>query len=355
MYDFPASVVKRICKTALLTPPLSVALRPFRGNGAILMYHRITPQPQCDFHPNRRLEVDADSFEKQLHYLSKHCLCLSLDEMIERLNHGTLRYPALALTFDDGYRDNLQWALPLLQKYSVPAAVYVTTGSIDGASTPWWNELEHILANLESLEFECQNRLFRLGLGSRPEKAEAFAQIEALVKSLPLAQRQTLMLDLRERCPVRFDASGLMLSWNELQLLAACKLITIGAHTVNHPNLSTCTAAELESELLTSKTILQEQLGREIRHLAYPYGTADDCGPREFEAAARAGFLSAVTTCLGHLGPQHARSLTALPRIAINAEDCGLSLLWKLSGGNAIAQRIFAKQPRCRRRQLLPG
>jgi peptidoglycan/xylan/chitin deacetylase (PgdA/CDA1 family) len=106
--------------------------------------------------------------------------------------------------------------------------------------------------------------------------------------------------------------------WDELAFLAGDPLVTIGAHTVTHPILARLSGDQVRSELLDGARILAAKLGRMPAHFAYPVGGADAAGPREFAAAAGAGFKTAVTTRPGVLFLDHARHLTALPRISVN-------------------------------------
>ncbi|NLF24074.1 MAG: polysaccharide deacetylase family protein, partial [Deltaproteobacteria bacterium] len=220
----PPATIRSALKTALLKPPFNLIFKHTAGLGTILMYHRISAKPAAQFHPNNFLEVDTATFEKQLCFLKEHCLCLPLGEIVDRLSRGTLPPGTAAITFDDGYRDNLELALPLLSKYQLPATIYATTNFLDGSASPWWHELEHILEHLPALEFTQHNQTFRFELTTPSEKIRAFEKIGSLIKSLRLAEREGLMRNIRNFCSLNFDSSALMLSWPELERLSRSPL-----------------------------------------------------------------------------------------------------------------------------------
>jgi peptidoglycan/xylan/chitin deacetylase (PgdA/CDA1 family) len=110
------------------------------------------------------------------------------------------------------------------------------------------------------------------------------------------------------------------MTWDEIRELAADPMVTIGAHTVNHVMLAKATDESARCELAASRDVIAATLGMPVRHFAYPYGGRDLVGQREFRLAAELGYRTAVTTRPGVLFPEHARHLTALPRLSLNGE-----------------------------------
>lgn len=278
------------------------------------MYHRIFPrgtQPAA-FSPNLELFVSEEQFEQQIEYLSRNHHCIGLDDAVTRLQRGTLPRGSVIVTFDDGYRDNLL-ALPILERYSVPATIYVTTGAVARTRTMWWDEQEAALAAMSSLPTPAL-------------KQRAFDDLNRRFKSMTPAQQDALMEQYRGH----FDHETI-LSWDEVRSLDRHPLMTIGAHTVDHHVLTQLSAPELEYQLVTSRRELEHQLGHSVEHFAYPFGRAEHAARREFVAAARAGFKSAVTTRPGHW--RRISSLHALPRIAVDYSDSMDDFAWKVSGG----------------------
>jgi peptidoglycan/xylan/chitin deacetylase (PgdA/CDA1 family) len=125
--------------------------------------------------------------------------------------------------------------------------------------------------------------------------------------------------------------------WHELSELAADPLVTIGAHTVNHPRLRTAREAVARHEMAESASRIEAVLGIRPAHFAYPFGDPTSAGPREFALARELGFKTAVTTRPGVLFPEHREHLTALPRISLNGEFQRLRYLRVLTSGAATA------------------
>ncbi len=344
-YNGTSSVMPKRLKTAvkgvLLSDSMSLLRARFAGLAGILMYHRIVDcqKERPAFDPNIGISVCTKCFEEQLSYLSTHYRCISLPELITRLKSGSLERGTAALTFDDGYRDNLELALPLLEKYNVPATIYVTTGLIERTSGAWWYEQEFIIRRLNDLSFGWGGVDYNWPLHTNEEKSIAFTELNRFFKKLNLTEQNELMQLIRSRCQDRFSYDELALTWEELKDLDRHPLITIGAHTVNHPNLRLCREEELDAELRECKLKLEEKLEHAIDQAAYPFGSCNEAGPREFSAAGRSGFAAACTTRLGHIHREHARYLFALPRICIDYYDDMPRFRWKLSGCYAMVQQ----------------
>lgn len=306
----------------------------YSGLGSALLYHRIVPQKfQTDeFSPYRGLAVTKECFEEQARYLKENFKCLSLSKAIELLREGTLPRKSLIITFDDGYKDNLTLALPILEKYELPATIYVVTGLIDRTAELWWFEQEFIVRNCRDLDFRWQDKLYRWALGSTQEKYLAIQCLNDLFKKFSLSQQKSFMQALRAQCAQKYSYENEILTWEELEKLDRHPLITIGAHTQNHPMLPHLDKSELLAELSESKASLEKHLGHQISHLAYPFGGAHQVGKREFEVASKCGFVSAVTTRHSHLYEQHHEYLHSLPRISVNYDDSLDALAWKMNG-----------------------
>ena len=123
-------------------------MRPFVGGiGAILTLHHVRPPRPDRFQPNRLLEVTPRFFERLCRKLRRSRLdIVTLDEMHQRLIDGDFKRRFVCLTFDDGYRDNLQFAYPMLRKYEVPFAMYIPTSFPDRLGELWWLALETVIA-----------------------------------------------------------------------------------------------------------------------------------------------------------------------------------------------------------------
>lgn len=316
-------------------------LKPFReyyaGLGSCVLYHRIAAEKiQYNEHsPYSVLSVSKENFAAQVRELSKHFNVTSLPECVEALRAGSLGPKTLVLTFDDGYKDNLINALPILEEYNIPATIYIATGLIDRTAELWWFEQEFIVRNCSSFKFQWEDWNCKWNLVSPEEKYIAIQSLNDMFKSFSLEKQQSFMEVLRLQYDQTYSYDEEMLTWDQVRLLDQHPLITIGAHTVNHPVLTNLEPEALLSELKVSKQRLEEELGHPILHFAYPFGGRPEVGEREFAAACECDFASAVTTRSGNLYHEHRNFLYSLPRIPVNYEDTLEDITWKLSGINS--------------------
>jgi peptidoglycan/xylan/chitin deacetylase (PgdA/CDA1 family) len=298
-------------------------LRPLLGGaGAILMLHHVRPARSDRFQPNRLLEVTPRYLERVVRRLRKSKVDLiSLDELHRRLTAREFPRRFVCITFDDGYRDNKEFAYPILKKYDAPFAIYVATSFADRVGELWWLALEAVIAQNEliGLRIDGTDRWFEAR--NVPEKRAVYDHIYAWLRQLPTEdalRRLMRELTLRHRVDMGAFCRDLCMDWHELSELAADPLVTIGAHTVNHPILTKVDEKTVRAELENSRAVIEAALGVRPRHLAYPVGDRTAAGPREFKIADDLGFATAVTTRPGVIFPQHASHLTALPRISLN-------------------------------------
>jgi peptidoglycan/xylan/chitin deacetylase (PgdA/CDA1 family) len=319
-----------------------LALRPFfRGIGAILTLHHVRPAQPGAFQPNRLLEVTPTFLEEVILSLRRSQVDLvSLDEMRRRLSEGIFWRKFVCFTFDDGYRDNLTYAYPVLQRHAVPFAIYVPTSFPDRLGELWWLALQAVIAQNDRVGLVIGNEDRHFTCRTTREKYEVFNDVYWWLRGLPTekALRDTVHeLCRRYRIDMAAFCAELCMTWDDLAELARDPLVTIGAHTVNHVMLKKVPDGEARAEMKMSAAVIEAALGIRPRHLAYPIGDASSAGPREFALAREVGFDTAVTTRPGVLFPEHRRHLTALPRITLNGEFQRLRYLRVLLSGAATA------------------
>jgi peptidoglycan/xylan/chitin deacetylase (PgdA/CDA1 family) len=264
------------------------------GGLLILTFHRVLAEPD-PFLPG---EPDRAAFAAQMCFLRRNMRPVGLVEGIEALGRGTLPPGAVAVTFDDGYANNLQQALPILQQFQVPATVFVATGLLDGG----------LMFNDALLEIARQARGPAIDAGELgvaplaatdiPQRRLAFRRLVDLVKYRPPEER----LPLAERLAARLGVTlprDLMLSTAQLQALAAAG-VEVGAHTVTHPILARLPSGAAAAEIGGSFRELARRLGQPPRAFAYPNGRpGQDFGPEHVAMVRSAGFRVAVTTEAG--------------------------------------------------------
>ncbi|MGL5114851.1 MAG: polysaccharide deacetylase family protein [Beijerinckiaceae bacterium] len=286
-----------------------------RGLGAILMFHHVRPRSPKAFDPNRILEITPEFLDAVLGRVRERGYeIIAMDAVPERLR--TQGRPFVTLTFDDGYRDNAEHALPVLRRHAAPFTLYATTGFADATEPLWWRDVEHALAVLP--EVKTSTGVIRLG--SDPQRRRAFDSVMASARVAPWEQTRALIAALAGKAGLAplAETARECLDWDALSALAADPLCTVGAHTVSHPLLARMDADAARREVHLSRVFLEERLGRPVRHLSYPVGDASAAGEREFALASTLGFATAVTTRPGVLFAGHADHLHALPRVSVN-------------------------------------
>lgn len=304
----------------------------FRGKAAIFTYHRVLPLSEVNVHnsPNRGLIVTVERFEEQICHLSEKYRVISMDELPNHLTDSSEF--AVVVTFDDGYKDNLTYALPVLKKYRVPATIYIPTRFPDGNCQMWWYELEELCNQFNSILFTLHAKDYFFRTQDTAQKNYCFRKIHKIMQSLPENEQNDLMSIIRQG-RMQINYKDLCLTWEEIQKFDRESLITIGAHTHSHVNMKQLSIDEVGKEILTNKLLLEEKLGHTIEHFAYPYGTSNEAGIREYSAVATYGFKTAVTNRCDSL--KSISQMFCLPRYSVLERDNPFILDIKLSGWNA--------------------
>jgi peptidoglycan/xylan/chitin deacetylase (PgdA/CDA1 family) len=301
---------------------LHKALAPAtRGRGVILTFHRVRRwQPVTPgFAPNRLLEITPEFLDRALGLVRRLGFELvSLAEARRRLVEGGPRFAAL--TFDDGYRDAREFALPVLERHEAPFTVFFTLGFIERTARLWWLELEESLRWHDEVSIELPGLALRLATRSVKQKAAAFDRIYWALRARPEAEMLDAIGALARQAGVASAslADALFMDWKEVAALARHRLVAVGAHSMTHRMLAKSPEWLAREEMAGSRATLESRLDLDVDAFAYPVGDASSAGPREFELARRVGFSCAVTTRPGMLFAEHADHLTALPRVSVN-------------------------------------
>ncbi len=297
----------------------SAVLAARRRRPLILRYHRVHPD---GFEPPYELGISRSIFEAQLDYLSRECAPVSLEELCAGLFEGR-RLPerAVALTFDDGYRDNYTEALPALRARRLPATVFVTAGHLDSGRSFWWDELAGAV-------FAAAPGPYGIDLGQGPEPVQLDGPGSrrrlvdhacARVKRLPHDEAQAWLASVAGTLGGAPAEERSVLSWREVQEMADAGF-EIGSHTLDHPVLSRLAPDEAERQVVASRRLIEERLGRPVRYFAYPNGTREDFTPEVEQAVRRAGYRAALTTIEGR--PRPTSDPLKLERVAVSAGMC---------------------------------
>ncbi len=301
----------------------------------VLMYHRILPASD----PRYSLEepgmvVTPESFRAHIRWLRDYFAIVSLSEWLEKQrSNGSLPNKCVAVTFDDGWRDNYEFAFPILKETNTPATIFVVSGMIGTNQQFWPNRVGRLLLEYESelVDLECAAWLHSV-LAKQSTNTDARDKVAAVIDSVKNLDDQEIEQRLHKieaALQVPAPQQPAMMDWRHLKEIQNTGLVEIGGHTMSHrrllPHLDEAT---LEREIVTSKQQLEARLGNPVNLFCYPNG--------DYSAAAhalvQANYTAAVTTQKGINSknvPHH-----ELKRIGVH-EDVALdrlSFLHRLSG-----------------------
>jgi|HubBroStandDraft_6_1064221.scaffolds.fasta_scaffold01375_5 peptidoglycan/xylan/chitin deacetylase (PgdA/CDA1 family)/CelD/BcsL family acetyltransferase involved in cellulose biosynthesis len=266
----------------------------------IFIFHRVND----DFDPFLP-SVPVEAFRKQMEFLKRNFPVVSLDEIARGAYPTDGEKYCVAVTFDDGYRDNFVSAFPVLKRLGMPASIFLTTGCIESGEMPWYDQVSWAF----KLTSQLHASLSPLGgpdlpLDGRAQRLQAMGRTLAWMRGLDEEKRICAIPRALEalNVPMSLKAPTPMLAWDEIRQMTKHN-ISFGAHTVTHPALSSVSQDRMEAEIVGSKTKIEEKLQLPVRHFAYPFGQPADIGRNAKSVVERAGFSTAVTTSWGFNRP----------------------------------------------------
>ncbi len=293
-----------------------------RARGVIFTMHRVIPGAPADFSPNAILQITPQYLEYVIVRVRELGLdIVSMDEAVTRIKTPEPGNKFVVLSFDDAYRDNLEYALPVLKRQNCPFILYVPTAFVDGVGAVWWQALEDVIASQEAIAYLDDNdETVYADTKTLSQKYSVYSKLYWRMRNLPEDRRVKFVqeftggygLDMEEHC------RELIMTWKQLKTFVDEPLCTIGVHTVHHYELAKLEERQAREEIELSIQVINSQFGFEPVHLSYPIGREKSAGPREYEMARQIGLASAVTTRPGAIYYRHKDQLTSLPRISLN-------------------------------------
>jgi peptidoglycan/xylan/chitin deacetylase (PgdA/CDA1 family) len=272
----------------------------------VLTYHRIA-EPGADSFYDPVVSATPKSFRAQVTWLRNHIRIVTLKELESMIRSGARwREPAAFLTFDDGYRDNFDVAVPILREWSVPATFFIPTDFLESPKLPWWDHVAYVIK---------QSRVQRLNLKRSPiglgpalsidlDSVPRFRAITTIIRTIldgTIADVPWFLEQLAVQADVAVDQAGLsralFMNWEQVRNLADSSAgLTVGSHGHSHQALARLDEESQCRELAFSKQILENRLGHEVPALAYPYGWAGTYTLTTKRAAAKTGYRLAFAS-----------------------------------------------------------
>jgi peptidoglycan/xylan/chitin deacetylase (PgdA/CDA1 family) len=278
------------------------------GGAVILLYHRVAEDELDPF----GLCVRPERFGGQLSALRDLVHVEPLSKLVAGFAEGRPSDRAVAITFDDGYADNLHVALPLLEEHLMPATFFVVTDPVRHGGPYWWDDLTtlvlrslprtaiHVVVSGQEHEWSLDDAGgtdttsdWRAWEAPPTPRASAYCGLWGLLRPLDSTARKAIFDQLRAQLGESRANIARPLTVDELFELARSPLVEIGAHTMSHRRLADLSRADQEHEVIGSKRWLEEHLGREVRGFSYPFGGPEDYGADTVAIVRRAGFAYA--------------------------------------------------------------
>lgn len=264
----------------------------------ILLYHRVADLPSDP----EMLAVTPMNFLRHMEFIKQEFPIVRFDE-----DWSNVKKPAVAVTFDDGYADNVLEALPVLEKVGVPATFFISSGHLGTDRIFWWNRLENILLqdgyfpSTFTLDDVRNKRTWDTGT-SEQRKMLYSALFILMLKATPV-QREGWLNQLEQWAGLinREGDIHRSMTQDEIKRLAVSPWTTIGAHTVTHSALSALNEEQQRQEILTSKQDLENLTGMKITTFSYPFGRKRDYNRASVRLCREAGFVKAASNFPGQV------------------------------------------------------
>jgi peptidoglycan/xylan/chitin deacetylase (PgdA/CDA1 family) len=258
-----------------------------------LMYHSVSSEKDRNWiDPDNDMPIEL--FEEQMHFLHKNCNVVSLDHLQDLLvNHEPIEPRTVLITFDDGYRNNLINAAPILKKYDLPATIYLATAYIDSGDPQWIDELYSYFRHRKSDHLELPN-LGKFNLSTMEEKTKAYSMLKHRMVESTMEERRLILLQVNKQLGATPIPEKLTLSWADLDRIV-CEFpnLAIGFHTKSHADLTGLDSAASAMDIKNGMLDLERNLGLKPRHFSYPYGKWNDQIRTQVK---RAALHSAITS-----------------------------------------------------------
>lgn len=262
---------------------------------AIYLFHGVVDDETFRVRNYTDKHLRADRFEDFIVKLTKAGAAISLDEVLEHRVQGKELPPkSFAITFDDGFENNLTVAAPILEKHDVPATFYVATDFIESNRMSWIDRIEAVIEQRDVVEVSLPWRTATLRASTTAEQIALLDEIRKQVKNDGSIEPDVLATEIQRQCGFDEIWSGTnaldqKLTWEQVRELNDHPLFCVGGHTHTHAIMSHLSSAELDEEIDTSLSLLAEKAGVGPAHYSYPEGLAHCYSDAVIEALKKRG------------------------------------------------------------------
>ena len=292
------SLIHRLSASSLFSLP---GLRSRRAEEAvaIIMTHGVFDACMASRAMPPSSSVSLTTFEANIRGLQHHYHFISLDEAVTMIEGASeWRKNCAVLTFDDSMKSLVRLVAPRLATWDIQAVFYVSTQVIETRRPYWWLRLEHALSKAEGKTVRAKLSGRSAMVLEPNQRSRTLRELKAALRVSPIAECEKVVTDIESQVsqslgnPARDYPHAEIMGWEDVRQLVKLGM-TIGSHTVSHPNLVLLSSEELRSELESSRRMIEEQCQIPCRHLCYPYGAYSDwvC-----EMSRITEYRSAVTT-----------------------------------------------------------
>lgn len=286
--------------------------------GLVYMLHHVTDKDPNGIPTNEDLKISPAFLEKIiLAYQAKGFIFISLDELSTIFSSSQKnKHPFITFTIDDGYLDNYTNALPIFERHQVPFAIFVATDFIDKKAILWWDSIEYLI--LHNNIIKTKNGIY--SCNTFQERWDTFRILREQILQLDQIQ---LSKSLNEMFP-NYDIdwykpiSEKAMTWNQIKELSQHPLCTIGGHTVSHPALNQLSDEDFRQEVRVGIEKLESVTGQKINHFAYPYGSPNEIGEREYRLINEFNFKTSFIAYGGCVTEKNKNNITHLPRVYLH-------------------------------------
>jgi len=264
----------------------------------VLTYHRIGDPAQAEAFDAGVVDARPEALDRQVAFLKRRCNVIALDDLRAFRSGGTLPPNPVLLTFDDGYRDNHDIALPILQRHGVSAVFFIATSYIEQRRLFWWDRVAYLLkrSSREVLDLEYpRKRSIPLG-ASKEERARALKRTMSIIKAHHGLDLERFLDEVEAksgaslaRSDERAMVDELLMTWDEVRAMRRGGM-SVQSHTRTHRVLHTLSDADLKTELEGSRAELEAVLNEPVYAIAYPVGRSLDTAPHVRTALRAAGY-----------------------------------------------------------------